>query len=63
MIHLVLPSTLSFILPNSLLLKNRMTPGKRKMGLKTGASVLIVQQANYDFTNTSLFFFTSKIQG
>ena len=44
MIHLVLPSTLSFISPNFLLLKNRMTPRKRKMGLKTGASVLIVQQ-------------------
>ena len=62
MIHLVLPSTLSFISPNCLLLKNRMTPRKRKMGLKTGTSVLIVLQIN-DFTNASLFFFTSKIQG
>lgn len=63
MIHLALPSTLFFISPNCLLLKRRVTSGKTKMGLQTVASILSVQQTNYDLTNVSLFFFTSKILG
>lgn len=30
------------------------------MGLKTGASVLIVQQINYDFTNASCSFLPAR---
>lgn len=57
------PSTLFFISSNCLRLQSRVTPRKRKMGLQTGTSVLILQQANHDFTSASLFFFTSKILG
>ena len=52
-----------FISPNFLLLKRRVTAGKRKMDPRTMASVLILQQVDYDFTNVSLSSFTSKIPG
>lgn len=55
-IHLAPFSTVLFISPNCLFLKSTVTPGKRKLSFQTVAPVLILQQANHDFTNTSLFF-------
>lgn len=62
-VHLAPFSTVLFISPNCLFLKSTVTPGKRKLSFQTVAPVLILQQANHDFTNTSLFCLTSKIPG